>query len=248
VPSSLGQAWNYKQWNSFKKWYNTNPDILNVNGLPPIAKKWWPDTSWKKFFYAYLVKFNKFFVFPQISLTTSFNDPGTNMKVKSFFGQSPLKIIRSPFKFKHLKDSLNVYDAYSEILPGAINKLSNLLKDYDYEVDLYARKDVFSKDYVLTTKPCAKYIFSFDRSLKPHELNVVFELPGEEIYFALKEDVLFYPSTVEHLKYNRSTDDFIKEFTYFYKNAFDTDVIMRIIGFKVRNKIKLLFNKLGKNY
>lgn len=246
VPSSLGQAWSQKHWSLFKKWYDTNPDILEIYGLPPIVKKWWPETSWKKYYYAYLVKHDKYFVFPQVSLTTSFNDLGTNMKTKSYFGQTPLKTVESEFKFKKLSDAVNVYDAYSELLPDRFAKLCDVLNDFNYEVDLYGRKDSFIADFVLTTKPCAKTVLSFERSLKPHELNIIYNLKGEEIFLAKKEDVLFYPTTVDHLKYNRTTQDFINEFTYFYKNAFDTDVLMRVFKYRVLNKIKALFNKEDK--
>ncbi len=243
VPSSLGQAWSYNQWGAFKQWYGTEPDVLEIYGLPLLVKKWWPETSWKKYFYAYLVKFNKFFVFPQISLTTCFNDLGSNMRTKSFFGQTPLKILESNFNFKKLSDSINIYDAYSELMPDSFTKLCNTLSDYKYEVDLYGRKDALENDIVLTTKPCKKYIKGFERSLKPHELNIIYNLSGNEIFLAKKEDVLFYPKTVDELKYGRTTQDFINEYSYFYNNTFDTDVLLKLFKVKINKKIKSYFKK-----
>lgn len=233
VPSSLGQAWSKEHWHSFKKWYDTNPDVHNCKGLPVKVRNW-PESSWKKYYYAYLVNFNKYFVFPQISFTTNFSDPGENMVVRIYFGQTPIKIIESPFNFKALKDAINVYDAYSEILPDKINMLCNTLNDYDFEVDLYGKKDSFTKDYVITSKTCKNYIAGFERSMKPHEMNVIMDIRGEELVLAKRDDIIIQQQTME---------EFINEYTYFYKNIFDTDVLINLIKSRFKKRIKSYFIK-----
>ena len=231
VPSSLGQVWNKTHWDSFKQWYKTNPDLNKISGLPSLAKSW-PEYSWKKYFYAYLVLYDKYFVFPLISFSTNFNDEGTNMITKSYFGQTQIRVIDSGFKFRMLKDSLNVYDAYSEILPDKLNKLCNVLSDFDYEVDLYGRKEQFEKEYILTGKPCKKYIKSFERTMKPQELNIIFNIEGGDFVLARREDVIFKKQTIK---------DFIKEYTYFYINVFTTKVLFNILKSRLKNKIRSLF-------
>ncbi|MBC8386741.1 MAG: glycosyltransferase family 2 protein [Actinobacteria bacterium] len=233
IPSSLGQAWSKEHWDSFKKWYDTNPDVHNCKGLPVKVRNW-TESSWKKYYYAYLVNFNKYFVFPQISFTTNFNDPGENMIMRTFFGQIPIKIIESPFNFKALKDAINVYDAYSEILPDKINKLCNTLNDYDLEVDLYGKKDSFTKDYVITSKTCKNYIAGFERSMKPHEMNIIMDIRGEELVLAKRDDIIIQQQTME---------EFINEYTYFYKNIFDTNVLINLIKSRFKKKIKSYFIK-----
>lgn len=242
IPSSLGQAWTSKQWDEFKQWYDLNEDICEIQGLPYVVRKRWPESSWKKYFYAFLVVFDKFFIFPQNSFTTNFNDAGTNMITNSYFGQTQVEIVNKSYKFKKIKEAINVYDAYSEILPKKLNTLCNTLKGYNYEVDLYGRKEFFNEDIVLTTKLCKKSILSFKRSMKPHELNIVFNLEGEEIFLSRKEDVLYYPKSVNNIKYNRTIKDFINEYNYFYRNVFETNILFKIIKFRLWNKILKLLN------
>lgn len=243
IPSSLTMTYTVEQWDNFRRWFDLNPDLTKINGLPMIVSKYWSKSSWKKYMYGYMVLKNKFFVYPQISYSSNFNDLGTNMVNKTFVGQVGLQMVYTDIKFKSVEDSVNVYDAYSEIMPGCINDLCHTLTDYNYEVDLYGRKESFVKDFVLTTKSCAKYIMGFERSMKPHELNVIYNIQGKEIFLARKEDVLFYPSNRKHLKYNRTTQDFINEYTYFYNNVFDTTVLMKIFRFRIKNKIEMIFNK-----
>lgn len=242
VASSYGQAWTKKQWNSFKKWYDTKPDISELYGLPVLIKQW-PVTSWKKYFCAYLVQFDKYFVYPQFSLTTNFNDPGTHFVMKSYFGQAPLSLADKQFDFKSLTDSINVYDAFSEILPDRLNQLNDLLISYDYEVDLYGKKDELNKDYILTSKPCREFIYGFERALKPHELNVAFNLKGIELRFAKRSDVLFYPKNANELKYNKSIQDYISEYSYFYTNVFDTQILIRLLKHRIKKKLNSYFKK-----
>lgn len=231
IPSSLGQAWTGEQWKLFKDWYNTKPEIKSNFGLPPKARNW-PDSSWKKYFYGYLVEKNKYFVFPQNSFTTNFNDPGENMIMKTYFGQVRLEISKSTFKFKSLKDSINVYDAYSELLPDRLIKLYPKLKDYDFELDLYNKKDSFSKEYVITSKPCKKYILGFDRAMKPIEMNIINDVSGGKLLLAKQKDILFVSPNM---------NDFENEYAYFYKNIFNTSILLKIIINRVKNRITSLF-------
>ncbi len=79
---------------------------------------------------------------------------------------------------------MNVYDAYSEILPDRLKKLCETLKDYDFEVDLFGQKETLSKEFVVTSKHCKKRIFGYERAMKPAELNIVYNIPGTELSFA----------------------------------------------------------------
>jgi len=190
-PSSLGQAWTGKQWEHFREWYNNEPDISVIH-LPDKVFTW-PETSWKKYFCAFLVKFNKFVAFPKISLTTNFNDPGSNMKFNvNHEGQTQLKIGNSNFRFINLRDSYCIYDVYFEIMQEGLNKIIQGLDEYPYEMDLYGRKNIekITKPYIITTRQIINPINSYKRALKPHEMNVIFKLKGTDIHLGKKEDVL----------------------------------------------------------
>lgn len=238
VPSSLGQSWSMEHWDKFKKWFDASPDLKLIKGLPIIATKYWSASSWKKYFYGYLVECNKFFVFPQVSLTTNFNDRGENMYAKTYFGQVSLQMQAISYKWKSAGDSINVYDAYSEILPEKLKVLCSKLNGYDFETDLFGQKESFSKDFVLTHKPCRNPVYSFERAMKPHELNIIYDIKGNELCLAKREDVLFTEETIKNLLYRtKPVDQFLNDFAYYYTNVFDTKKMMRIVWFNLKNKL-----------
>jgi hypothetical protein len=233
VPSSLGQAWSKDQWDSFKEWYSHDHNTDLIKDLPWIVKQYWSESSWKKYFYGYMIETNKFFVYPQISFTSNFNDMGENIMVKSHFGQVRLEIVNREYKFKALEESLNVYDAYSELLPDRLKRLNPVMEEYDFELDLYGKKDFFKKPFVITSKPCRNYILGFERRMKPIEMNIVFDLKGTELKLTKPENIQFRPVT---------TKEFINEYTYFYKNIFDTNILVKVLTGRIINKMKSIMN------
>jgi hypothetical protein len=63
IASSWGQAWTKQHWEDFLIWYKNNYDnSLNGNiGLPGAVRNW-PNSSWKKYYSAYLAIKNKYFL------------------------------------------------------------------------------------------------------------------------------------------------------------------------------------------
>lgn len=208
VPSSWGQAWSKNQWINFRNWYNTEPELATLNLPAKIIN--WPDTSWKKYFFGYLVHIGKFFVFPRISVTTNFNDPGIHLKSKiNHDGQSPLIMLDSVYQFRIFEESYCKYDAFFEILPSSIKHINPALKDFSFEVDLYGRREINSvtAPYMLTSKPANRFELCFKRALKPHEVNVMLNLEGKDLFLCKKEDILPFKN-----KYAKR----IADFRYFY--------------------------------
>ena len=153
----------------------------------------WPDTSWKKHFCAYLIHTDKYFVFPRISLTTNFNDPGTHLKKQdNHEGQVQLKTYTGPYRFKNFDDSNCIYDTVLELIPGCAKRLAPPLAQYDFEFDLYGLKKIsdIKTPFVITIKPTRKPIKTYRRALKPQELNVILDNRGEDITLCRAEDIL----------------------------------------------------------
>jgi hypothetical protein len=96
---------------------------------------------------------------------------------------------------------------------------------------------------VLTSKPCANPIMGFERSMKPHELNVIFNIKGSKIVLVHKNDISYYPASVADLKYTNSMKDMIPEFNYYFTDVFDTDVLFKILKFRMLRKIKRFIKK-----
>ncbi len=235
---SSGQAWSYKQWNAFRQWYDSNPDIKTIEGMPEHVLKW-TERSWKKFFIAYLILQNRFFVFPRVSLTSNFDDVGTNRGLSTFEVQSILLLDDKTFSFKSLQDSDIIYDAHFEMLPEKIRTFNKKLNSYNFAVDLYGHKnpDTIKENFLLTTKKCKGYTHSFTRSLKPHEMNVIMDIQGSDIFLCRKNQLI--PPDRKDKVFS-----FISKFNYYYRTTLSLSEIMIFVYFRIHRKLKKIKNRI----
>lgn len=226
LPSSWGQVWSKKQWEDFMKWYEKNQSIdFNGYTIPENIKKW-PETSWKKYFSAYMVDKNKYFLYPIKSCTTNFGEIGTHFKNKSVKFQVPLlnNDIKN-FRFVDLKESKSIYDIYYEniFLKDYLSKkgFSNLV------VDLYGSKKIKSEyQYLLTSKKLNfKIIKSYGLKLKPPELNIFHDIKGEDIF-------LYNTNVKRDNKYLKKEDRYLTFYQYFYS------------GLTIKKSIKFILKKI----
>jgi hypothetical protein len=228
-PSSWGQAWTKDQWSDFRSWLEKNPDISNMP-ISDIIIYNWPESSWKKLFCAYLADQNKYFVYPRISLTTNFNDPGTNyLEDINYDGQAPLKFFDQPFILKKFSDSFCKYDPYFELTAESVKYFLPSLKDFQFELDLYGHKEIskIKSPFVITSRPVKKYITGYQRSLKPHDSNIIFDLKGNEFFLCEKSDIL---------EKKASYAKRISDFKYFYSRYFPSKKLS--IYEKIKNRMK----------
>jgi glycosyltransferase involved in cell wall biosynthesis len=133
--SSWGQAWSKQQWEQFKNWYLKNDIWDPKDERLPSAVLSWPETSWKKFFIKYLIVTEQYFVYPRISLSTNFGDPGTNNGYKNNLHQVNLLIGEKQWQFANLNEGI-CYDAFFEI--EGLHKFNkqNVLNQKDISFDL----------------------------------------------------------------------------------------------------------------
>lgn len=189
VASSWGQIWTDKQWNNFREWFKKNDlSITQNDNLPDFVIKW-KETSWLKYFIKYNQENNKFVVYPRISLTSNFSDAGTNNPLDEIYlYQTNLMIEKKNYGFKKLEESISIYDSYFEM-----NSTKNniLLENYsDIEFDLYGTKKVnkIKSKYLISTKICNIPIKTYGLIMKPHEINILNNIEGNDIYFGLTKD------------------------------------------------------------
>ncbi len=233
--SSWGQMWTRQQWKDFREWYGINGQKkISQDGSLPENVIIWADSSWKKYFIKYLIDSNKYFVFPRTSLTTNFCDEGHHMKFKEHFLQEPLPIRTRQYRFIEFSNSASKYDSHCEILPEIVKSLNPKLKDYDFAVDLYRMKHIGRMDceYLLTARPDVTAVMSFAKELKPHEANVIFNLPGKEITLSKRTNFTNRNFYVKMLESHRQS-----EMAYHYK--------LRRYHFYSK---QLLFNQKKKGY
>lgn len=214
-PSSLGQTWTAKHWTDFREWLDMGTDLKTI----PISEQVynWPETSWKKLYSAYLVARDKYFVFPRLSLTTNFNDPGTHKALNiNYNGQIPLRFQESEYRFKPFADSFCIYDAHFELEASMVKKFCSDLADIDFEMDLYGHKELsrIMSTHVITSRPVKNSIKSYMRALKPHEMNILLGLSGEDLKLCRKEDILPTKNSNEWLlsEYKYYIDSYLMKF------------------------------------
>src|SRR5690554_2117625 len=125
VPSSLGQIWTKQQWVKFRAFYDKSPKLNPETHFLPENVFTWPESSWKKYFYLYIVLNDLYFVYPQVSHSTNFGDVGTHFTDTTPLYQVALtSALDVKYKLNSFTYSNNKYDAFFEI---AIESLKNLL-------------------------------------------------------------------------------------------------------------------------
>ncbi len=175
IASSWGQAWSQDMWFKFKQWYNKNDSaeaVNNINGLPDILKKW-PESSWKKYFSAYLVKENKYFYYPYRSHTTNCSDKGGyHIKGGSDLYQVPISFEfckKNIFSFQKYTSKSIRYDSFMEPNYDSFYK-SIGFNEQELCVDMYGIKPlnlINQKKYIITSRKCKNSIKLFELKYKP---------------------------------------------------------------------------------
>jgi len=189
-PGSWGQVWTAEEWRKFREWFLEQQKITEDDVLPENVRKW-PDSSWLKYHAKYIVENDLFYVYPRVSVTTNFGDPGVHVARQVNAYQVQLQLKKDRYHFAQLDDSLSVYDVFFELLPDRLNRLVPKLKQYDYVVDLYGSKnlDKYSSPYVITKTQATDPVFSYGHKFRPLIMNVINKLPGNSIFLARKKDL-----------------------------------------------------------
>jgi hypothetical protein len=116
MASSWGQVWTKKHWLGFKSWLTKwDCDQFSDDKVPPNVNSW-PSTSWKKHYIRYLVRQDKYFVFPHMGLSTNPGDDGENHGGVYGLYLTPLLLGRREWAFKPVDDvGFIYYDAFYKI-------------------------------------------------------------------------------------------------------------------------------------
>ena len=189
VASSWGQSWNKNQWSKFELWLTVNP--TGKESLLPDYILNWGNNSWKKLFINYLIDTDRYFVFPNISYSTNFEDEGTHASNTGLFQVTLSCGVVNP-QFCSISDSNSIYDVYFELNSNCLKTLFPSLSEFDLEVDIYGEKPTQSlnKEYILTSRRGSNPVKSFGTKMKPLLQNVLAEVDGDEIGLYRIEDLL----------------------------------------------------------
>lgn len=177
---SWGQMWNERMWSAFKAWLEMWDENFAPLDMPETIKKW--DRAWSKYFYAYIILNNKYFIFPYVSLSTNFNDgAGEHGSSSSPFVQVHLQYGHKQYLFMDFCELVK-YDIYLQNI-DLYDKLG--INRTELSLDLYGQKlaDGKSAKYILSTQKLdMKVVQSFGLAMRPIELNVIEDISGKGIY------------------------------------------------------------------
>lgn len=226
---SWGQCWTAGMWHHFHSWYVLNQsEAVTIERIPAFVSSW-PRSSWLKHFIMYLVTHNKYFIYPNISLTTNFSDTGTHIKSKMSLFQVMLQNGKINYKTPSLTEAVK-YDVFFE--RQEIGKLLNL-EENELCVDLYGSKVNIDKRYLLTMEIKPFHVVkSFGLDLRPHENNAIQAIEGEDIYL--------YDTEIAHISPNRNKNNYIIKIKYDYRSFTFRTIIIILIDYiqkKLRNLI-----------
>lgn len=228
MAQSWGQIWLKRQWKEFYDWYLENRERNIFTDLHvPMAIKKWGDSSWLKYHTAYCVLKNKFFVYPYNALTTCFMETGVHAKYSDTTGQVPLYSgQKRNYNFASFDEQAVKYDVFYERMEME-KYIFGLAENKPVCMDLYGDKYQYDGyTYLLTTKEFkhSSRLGSYALQLKPQELNVIFEVEGEDIYLYNIEDIIERIAVkknkwkrIEYFSAPKVTSDFQMMLMYFRK-------------------------------
>lgn len=231
VACSWGQCWTREQWASFMTWYlgKTQADLDGIKYLPSTVKCW-PESSWKKYYHAYMIVKDKFFVYPYFSYSTNCSDiGGTHSKSESSQNQVSMPAqFRSRPNFNFCPELLReiIYDSYmepcGEFIFRAIGKAAE-----EIEVDIYGTKPIqllMNKPFALTIKDNPHKIQSYSYRFRPHEFNLLHPSINNGGDFWLCKSVFLNGANRKNIKL------LISRYCYYFKaNLLARDVLMSVL-------------------
>lgn len=203
-----GQCWTSQMWNGFRTWLEKHDDeyIINNVDMPTEAKQW--TRAWSKYYMAYEIDTHKYVLYPQISLTTNFNDGCGEHGGGDNWVQVNVLHGNRHFHFKDVGELVK-YDIYNNN-EQLLDWLPNMYHD-QICLDLYGIRTTYrEKRYVLSMKRLPYSIVEeWGIEMCPLELNVLYNIKGKGIrlYDTLK------PAHCKISRYKLYTDPTMRFFT-----------------------------------
>ncbi len=179
---SWGQCWTEYTWKRFKKWYLEHEDKLQENFDIPYVINRWSAQSWGKYYTYYIVENDLYYVFARNALTTNYSDAGQHVRVPdNTYQVRLLQSDKKDYKFPKFEDALR-YDIFFENMKLAECFPEEIRKD-GICIDLSGlERHKYKQRYILSTRALPyKVIKSYGLQLRPADMNIIYDIPGDEI-------------------------------------------------------------------
>lgn len=191
IAQSWGQVWSKRQWREFREWYKINSSEWEKCDNIPSEITQWGKNSWLKYHMKYCAEKNKYFVFPYNSFVTCFSEAGQHTTETSALLQRPF-IIKGITELRLIEFSEDCvkYDSFYEN-ENIINYIACEfgVSENEITIDIYNTKPTHKRYWVTTQKTPFEVIASYDMVMKPHEMNILYNIKGEKI-FVYDTDIL----------------------------------------------------------
>lgn len=155
----------------------TAQSSLDEAVLPHNVRRW-SSQSWKKLMYFHMINFDKFLIYPALSLSTVTSSSGQHQSAGNMFSV-PLatRAIKMP------KDGAQLihYDSYLEISPSSLRALNPALNGYEFIVNLKNQKPPVQGLSLIRTGRADGELPAFDGSFTPPEFGVLQAIEGKGI-------------------------------------------------------------------
>lgn len=222
--ASWGECWSARMWKEFRNWYNIQENqILDNVDMQSYVKNY--KKAWSKFFWAYMISNDKYFIYPSISLTTCFSEAGVHGGT-STIGQVVLLSCNRRFSFPQF-DKLTKYDTYNtnkEIYTWIGLDEKDLCVDFRGDND-----NIKNARYILSPyKYPYKVIKSYGLYLKPIELNIKYNIEGSGI--------VLYDTEGEIVRIKKKIP---LSLISYYLRQFNVRALLAYLLFYVKNKLLL---------
>ena len=199
-----GQSWNQRQWRNFKKWYLTHEDKLPLINpqMPRDISRW--TRSWGRYFASFTVDQGLSYIYPYRARTTCFSDFGEHYK-----GRIPLTFVQVPLMQgcpKEYKmgayESLARYDIFYERVLDERHTVCGI-SGKDICMDLSNMKTSSGgRLYAVSSQELPhKKVASFGLTLRPISLNVLEEIPGDQLHLYLLDGDEIRPWRGKKIRY-----------------------------------------------
>ena len=133
-----------------------------------------------------MVEQDLFFVYPSVSHLTNFGDTGTHFAQPTSHHQVVIEYrqTETSYRFSNFSESVNIYDAYFELLPACFVKMG-INMEIDAVVDLYGTKPLekLNREFALSVRSCSNAVVTYGALLFPFPLNMKFSTTGNDFSF-----------------------------------------------------------------
>jgi len=203
---SWGKCWKKHMWLSFRKWYEDNKEYFFlkdnlISKLPKNVLKW-GNQSWLKYYMAYIVENDLYYVYPYHALSTNHTEKGQHNNISNNDYQVEMCAEKFDYRCSSFEGSIK-YDVFFERVGMEIPKYF----DKKVVLDLYGNKtNYLSADVLISTNLVPyKVIESWKLKYRPQEVNCRIQEPGVGIYvydLTQKANVPKYHLDVLRTRYN----------------------------------------------